>query len=291
MGNNDVRAIIEEALLPSEDTAEEAEVTDEEAVVTPDAQGEESTEEDTSEASEDESEAQEGTDENTPTEYFGVNLEGLSAEDRATLIAGFQERDKFIQQLLRNKAEEPEESGPAKDASGDDAEDATDADILQALGLDDPDNPYAEYAAKVALPLSKLVLSLQSEVAEVKQRAEVDATGRYWDDSLTALEAQFGKLPVSHDDVLRQAAEAGVAEPVDAYWRIMGPARQQVMAEVQKRREAFETAQKKGAKGALRPAAQAETTEAIIDAKDGADAMRQAVTALFKERGITVVED
>lgn len=285
--NDAIRNILEDALLPTDGTGEEPEAPAEEAVVTPDAQGEESEETPADEVGADESEAGDGTDEDVPSEYYGVDLSALSAEERAAIVAGFQERDKFIQQLLRNKADEPAEAPKAEDPG--DAE-ASDADILQALGLDDPDDAYAEHTAKVALPLAKLVLSLQEEVSQVKARTELDATERYWQSSLDQLEAKHGGLPVSHAEVMKMAAEAGVGEPVDAYWRIMGPARQEVMAEVQKRRAVMERSLKQSAKGTVRPSTGADTTEAIIDAKDVKDATRQALSMLFRERGISVEE-
>jgi hypothetical protein len=254
--------------------------------VTADAQAEESEGATPVEGEEVTPEASDGTEDDAPSEYYGVDLSGLSSEERATIVAGFQERDKFIQQLLRNKVEEPEpEPAPSTD------DELTDADLLKALGLDDPDDAYAESTAKVALPLAKMVLSLQEEVTGLKQRTDVAATEQYWNQGLAALEDQFGKLPVSHDEVLKLSAEAGVSEPVDAYWRIMGPARQQVMAEVQKRREALVKPIKDGTKGSQRPSATADTSAAIIEAKDVKDAMRQALASLQKERGISLVED
>lgn len=277
--NDTMRNALADALAPeTADTAEEAEVTEEDETVVAGETPPEETTETTDEAA---SEALEGTD--APAEYYGVDLSGLSTEERAAIVAGFQERDKFIQTLLRNKAEQPEdtkEETPDEDV-------LTDDDLLKALGLDDPDDPFAENTAKVAVPLAKLVLSLQEEVTGLKQRSDVDQTDRYWNSSLTELEGQFGKLPVSHDEVLKLAAEAGVAEPVDAYWRIMGPARQQVMAEVAKRRESIVKPLKDGTKGSQRPRGDAETSEKVIDAKDVNDAMRQALASLAKERGIT----
>lgn len=291
MKNDAIRNIIADVLNPTDDgTGEEPEAPAVEEPVTPEAQGDEGAEEEAVEA--EESEAGDGTD--IPTDYYGVDLSGLSAEERAAIVAGFQERDKFIQQLLRNKStEEPKADEPASGGSdaADDNAPLTDDDIKKALGLDDPDDPFAETTAKVAIPLAKLVLDLQEQVVSIAARTEMDATERYWDSSLSALEGQFGKLPLSHDEVMKEAAAAKVAEPVDAYWRIMGPMRQQVMAEVQRRREAVVEPLKKGAKAAVRPKGDAGTAEAIIEAKDVKDATKQALSSLFKERGIRFDED
>lgn len=285
--NDEIRNLVTEVVLPSEGTGEEPEATDDEAAVTPEAQGDESAES-TDEVAAETSEAPEGTDEDANTEYYGVDLSGLSAEERASIIAGFQERDKFIQQLLRNKPEGEAEAEATPPDPGD--EEVSDDDLLKALGLDDPDDPYVEHSAKVALPLAKLVLDLQDRVQDLSNRAELDATERYWNQSLDGLEAQYGKLPASHEEVMKQAASAGVGDPTDAYWRIMGPAKQQVMAEVDKRRATFEKTLKQGAKGTVRPASQTDASEKIIDAKDAKDAVRMAFAQLSKERGLDLPE-
>jgi hypothetical protein len=283
---SDYRALMEQALeAPDEGTADEAEATETDEVDTPDAQGdEEAADDEGSEGTEEPETADnesDGTGEDVPDEYFGVDLSGLSAEERASIIAGFQERDKFIQQLLRNQAE-PE--AKADEGTSDD-EPATDDDLLKALGLDDPDDPYAENTAKVALPLAKMVLQLQETVEGLQQQTTVQATERYWTDSLNELESKFGALPVSRDELFKLAADAGVAEPVDAYWRVMGPARQQVLAEVQKRRDAETARLKKGTKGTVRPKDTASATEAPIKAKDVKDAMKQFRARFERERG------
>jgi hypothetical protein len=286
MADSNMRAAIEAALATDpEDTAPAAEVTDDDAVAADDAQSEESTEGDDTA---DEATSPEGDE--GPDEYFGVSLKGLSREERDAIVAGFTERDKFIQQLLRNKPEDAADEAPPADPPEDTGA-VDDAEILKALGLDDPDDPYTEKAAQSALPLAKLVLSLQDEVSTLKQRTELEATERYWENTLTSLESQFGTLPVSHQEVMQQAANAGVGEPVDAFWRIMGPARQAVLAEVTKRREAVTTSMKKGAKANVRPADQASGSDVVEKFTDVRDATKSAIASLLKERGIALEEN
>lgn len=286
-----VRSVLEQSLREAEGTAEEAETTDvtEDGTAVPPAEASTEGSADEESASQSEPAASGEADDDTPTEYYGVDLSGLPAAQRAEIIAHYQGQDKFIQQLLRNQAEAKAEEGEKTPDPGD--EEVSDTDLLKALGLDDPDDPYAENTAKVALPLAKMVLGLQQEVQDLTTRTTVSETERYWETSLNALEAQFGKLPVSRDEVFAEAAKAGVAEPVDAYWRIMGPARQQVHAEVQKRRAELETSLKQGAKGARRPAADADTADVPIVATDVKDAMKQALAAIGKERGIRFTDD
>lgn len=268
----------------TEGTADQAEATDEE-VTTPGSEG--TDEKDTSDEGEgtaDEAEA--------PTEYFGVDLSDLSAEQRAEVIAGYQERDKFIQQLLRDKSDSGNDAGDdtSEASAPDDESDAvmSDEDILTALGID-KDDPYSEQTAKVALPLAKLVIDLNNKVDSISSRAELDSTERYWTTSLAALESQYGKLPsgITHEAVMREAAKQSIAEPMDAYWRIAGPGRQAVMEEVTKRRAALAETLKKGTSTQKRPSAQVEATESVIDAKDVKEAMQIAISQFNKERGIS----
>lgn len=289
MADGNMRAAIAAALAEdTEETADtSAEVTVDEAAATDDAQSDDSTE---SNDTTDEATSTDDTADEGPDEYFGVKLTGLSKEDRDAVIAGFQERDKFIQQLLRNKPEDAAEESTT-DSEAADTEEVGDDAILKALGLDDPDDPYAQNTAKVAVPLTKLVLELQDEVASLKGRTDADATERYWTSQLTQLERDYGPLPISHEELMRQAATAGVAEPVDAYWRVAGPARQQVMAEVTKRREALATARKAEAKGNVRPKDEAAGSEVIEKFADVRDATKSAITSLLKEKGIALEEN
>jgi hypothetical protein len=228
-----------------------------------------------------------------PTEYFGVPLDGLPPEVRSSIIEGYQERDKFIQQLLRDKATPPGDAGPADPAAPADAgaapEEVSDKDILEALGLD-PEFETPESKAVVAL--ARMTLSLQNSVQDVSSKAQLEATERYWETSLTALESKYGDLPpgISHDDVLREAAKANIAEPLDAYWRIMGPGRAAVMAEVTKRRADMAETLKHGTQGQKRPSNEADTSEKIIEAKDSKSAVKMAFSQLVKEQGLQLPE-
>lgn len=251
----------------------EAEPQDTEA---PDARGEQSAEETTA-------------DSDIPTEYFGVDLSDLPADARQKFVDEFAQRDKFIQQLLREKADasqgsEPEEAAP-------EPEGISDEELLKALNIDIENDPFGEHVAKAALPLAKLVLSLNDQVGAMSKQNEVVATERYWETSLDSLERQYGKLPITRDELYREAATAGIPEPMDAYWRIMGPGRQQVHSEVQKRRAELEKTLKKGASGTTRPTSQVDTSEKVIDSTDVRDATRQALLSLAKERGYDYSSD
>lgn len=229
-----------------------------------------------------------------PAEYFGVSLDGLPPEARAEIISGYQERDQFIQKLLRDKATTPEGEGtppadpPAAPAAGE-PEEVSDKDILEALGLD-PEFETPESKAVVAL--ARMTLSLQNSVQDVSNKSQLNETERYWETSLTALESQYGPLPpgISHDDVLREAAKVSIAEPMDAYWRIMGPGRAAVLAEVTKRRAELAETLKKGTQGQKRPSNETDTSEKLIDAKDSKSAVKMAFAQLVKEQGLSLPE-
>jgi len=228
-----------------------------------------------------------------PTEYFGVQLGDLPPEVRSSIIEGYQERDKFIQQLLRDKATPSGDAGPADPAApagaGDAPEDISDKEILETLGLD-PEFETPE--TKAILALARMNVDLHNQVSTLGTKSQLNEAERYWETSLTGLEAEYGKLPpgITHDDVLREAAKANIAEPMDAYWRIMGPGRAAVLAEVTKRRADMAESLKKGTQGQKRPSNEADTSEKIVDAKDSKSAVKMAFAQLVKEQGLQLPE-
>ena len=227
-----------------------------------------------------------------PKSYFEVDMEDLPPEARAKVIEAVKGRDDFIQKLLRDKAA-PVEAGatPPADppAPAGDPEDLSDKEILETLGLD-PEFETPETKAIVAL--ARMNVALHEQVNTVSEKSQLNETERYWETSLTALENQYGTLPpgVTHDDVLREAANAKIAEPMDAYWRIMGPGRAAVLAEVTKRRAEMAESLKKGTQSQKRPSGEADTSEKIIDAKDSKSAVKMAFAQLVKEQGLALPE-
>lgn len=221
--------------------AEAAEATSEETT-TPDATGAqpdvESEGEQGSETEAQEEASSEGTDD-LPDRYFEVDLSGLPAEERASIIEALKGRDDTIGKLLRGKASDEQATDDAQGAEGEQEPPPaiTDEAILQALGLD-PDNPFDETAAKVALPLVKAVEALTTQVQALQEERELDQLDAYWTSELDALEKQNGELPIERLALLEFAATNGYSRPADAYWAVAGPARAQVekaVAEAQKR--------------------------------------------------------
>lgn len=232
-------------------------------------------------------------EDDVPKTYFGEDLSAFPAEVRRSVIDAYQERDKFIQQLLREKAaaESGETSKPDEPTT--EEPELTDKDLLDALGINPEDDPYAEQTAKVALPLAKLVLQLQDQVTNLSTRTELDSTRQYWTTSLAALETQYGAFPaeMTHEDVMKEAASRGIAEPMDAYWAVVGPARQSVIAEVNKRRAQLDADRKKDTQGTTRPKGQADTSDKPIEAENTKEAVKAAFAQIVKERGYRLEDD
>jgi hypothetical protein len=284
MADETTRGLLREAVAEVRGNAKDeeaegtaaAEATDESP--TPPSEGASSTEEETTETTEAQSEAPEGTDE-PPMEYFGQDLSEFDADARRAIIARLSENDKHIQRLQRERATAEKavasEPPPAAEKGPEEVNEQSIAEYI-GLDLDDPDDARV---AKVAVPLVERVLSLTDEVQSLKTGVTVRETEAYWTQGLTGLEAQFGKLPegVTYDQVIQGAAENGIAEPQDAYWRIMGPARQEVMDAVRARREEV-TKTLKGKATQAKPKSEGKT-----EPKRTADTVRKGVAEVFEE--------
>jgi hypothetical protein len=233
----------------------------------------------------------EGT-EDVPTEYFGQDLSEFEPEVRKAIIEMVAPRDKHIQKLLRENAEKAGEAAPGETPEAAPAAPAapaevSDAEILEALGLNaEDDSPEA----KAIIGLAKFNLDLQNEVKAMASKTEVRETEVLWETQLTALEKEYGDLPVDRTEVFKRAVENGIVEPVDAYWRIMGPARQDLMAEVKKRREAATEQLAKGQKP-VKPTTSAKTEPEGLESVEVGDAIKEAFGKLTKEHGWTFGSD
>ena len=238
-----------------------------------------------------------GSDADVPTEYFGVDLSFIEdSAERAKWIHEFQERDTFINQLLRDKAEgegqtkpepaQPQSQEPAPQA---DKPDLSDEALAQALGLDLED-PYDAKLAAIAVPLARQNLELQSKVEDLSSSDAVRETQVYWETSLDKLESQFGKLPVDRLKFYEFAADNSIAEPADAYWRVVGPAKAEVMQAAQKKRvEVAEAlaAFKRQASG-VRPSATVPGEDAGLQSKNTKDAVKEAMLKVQEKLGIDI---
>lgn len=283
-----ITAAVQDFVNDSEDTAA-AEVTEEEAE-TPDASSEGAPAEVATESGETESETEpeasgEGTDD-VPTVYMGQDLSDLPAEARQGIIDGFKERDNLINKLLREKAEaatsQPE---PEQETQPEPTPQLTDAELLAQLKLDPENDPFDEHTAKVALPLAKAVMEMRQQLSELQNNSVLQETDSYWRSSLKTLEESFGELPVAHEEVMQFAAANDVGDPQDAYWRIMGPARQQ-LAEAAAARRAEAVREAKKAATTQRPKTAPKTTPARIEGAEVSDVLGEAAKAAAEELGL-----
>ncbi len=287
------------AAAPAATAAPAAEATPE-ASATPEAQGAPSTEVVAGTPGGESETPTEGTDD-TPTEYFGVDLSFIEdATERAKWIHEFQERDTFISQLLRDKAEGDGQGGdkpPAQKPAAEPQEpapqaekpDLSDEALAQALGLDLED-PYDAKLAAIAVPLARQNLELQSKVEDLSSSDAVRETQVYWETSLDKLESQFGKLPVDRLKFYEFAADNGIAEPAAAYWQVVGPAKAEVMQAAQKKRvEVAEAlaAFKRQASG-VRPSATVPGEDAGLQSKNTKDAVKEAMLKVQEKLGIDI---
>jgi len=295
------------AAAPAATAAPAAEATPA-ADATPEAQGAPSTEVVAGTPGGESETPTEGTDD-TPTEYFGVDLSFIEdATERAKWIHEFQERDTFISQLLRDKAQgdgqggdKPPAQKPAVESGRQpgtesqelapqaDKPDLSDEALAQALGLDLED-PYDAKLAAIAVPLARQNLELQSKVEDLSSSDAVRETQAYWETSLDKLESQFGKLPVDHLKFYEFAADNGIAEPAAAYWQVVGPAKAEVMQAAQKKRvEVAEAlaAFKRQASG-VRPSATVPGEDAGLQSKNTKDAVKEAMLKVQEKLGIDI---
>lgn len=231
-------------------------------------------------------EAPEGTDD-TPTEYFGFDLSGVEPEQRAAFIAELQKRDDYIGKLLRDKEPAPAGDGTPP-VEQPEPEFPSDEELLRSLGLD-PENPFDVEQGKLALPLAKQQIQQQQALSALVEQQELANLDRYWRDSLSGLEREFGTLPktLDHERVMEFAAENGIGNPLDAYWRIVGPGRDALSKslETERARVAKVTEAKRAATG-TRPAAVEAPGETLPEAVSTRGATREVARKLLEGLGL-----
>jgi hypothetical protein len=285
-----LRDAIAEAVAGTESEGTEVtEATEEETAAPPDAEAEGVPQGHADDGEEAGSEApDEGTDD-TPTEYFGLDLSGLEPELRASIVEELRKRDDYIGRLLREKSTS-ELTTEQEEVLGEAEEEISDEEILKLLGLDPENNPWDEQTAKIAVPLFRRQLEQERSIAaliEMQELAEIDRT---WRSTLSALEKEFGPLPkeITHDMVMEFAAEEGIASPLDAYWRIMGPARTILSKAVDEAKTKKAAAKPKPQKPVMaRPSAEQAAEEDIPLGGEVRDATRKVAKDLLAKLGLS----
>jgi hypothetical protein len=244
--------------------------------------------------SDSEAPSEDGTDvdpreEDVPTSYFGTDLSGLPAKERADIIRTYEEQNKLISQRNREEAEarkaEAAPTTPAAPAEPEQEPELSDEALAQALGLDLED-PSDARTARASVPLARLVLDLKAQVAELSETGTVAAESAHWNGELDRLEAKFGELPVPRVELLEQAAAKGIGDPESAYWAAVGPLRAQLAEEVSKRLSALRTDGKKAAT-TPRPRSSTPVEATRLEQTDTKLAVAEAAELAARELGIS----
>lgn len=233
-------------------------------------------------------EAPEGTEADAITEYFGLDLTGVEPSAAQEIISALQKRDDYIGKLLRDKEPAPAGDGPPPVEAPPESDFPTDEEIFRSLGLD-PENPYDQEQAKLAVPLAKQQLQQQQALSALIEQQELAQLDRYWRDSLSGLEREFGVLPktLDHDRVMEFAADNGIGNPMDAYWRIVGPGRDALAKSLETEREkAAKAAEAKRAATSTRPTATQADGETLPEEVTTRKATREVTRKLLEGLGL-----
>lgn len=252
---------------PAEEAESEAPVEQE----APASKDESTDEEEPAEAPE------EGTAVEAPTEYWGIDLEGVPAEKRAELIAGLEQRDSTIHKLqeqfaaLRQQAEEAPVQEPEP------PEEVDDETLLQAAGFNPEYMPEEQKASTLFILRNQL--RLEEQVEQLANARELETVQRSWDTTLDSLEAEHGAIPFARDEVLRYAVENRITDPESVYWRIAGPAKLEATKAIGAIKR---DAEKRVASGNVRPRA-GNAVPAPITPEEYKGDLRGAVAAAAKQ--------
>lgn len=263
-GTAEAEAAEDDQTTPPAEGAQPTVVADTEAP-TPEAQAEASAE---------------GTGDEPPAAYFGEDLSGFDASQRAEIISMLEKRDDFIGKLLREKAEAPGDE-PVVEAQPA-PEPVTDEQLLAQLGLDVENNPFDESTAKVALPLMRALQQQQDLVTALVEQQELQALETQWTTALDTLEGEYGELPIDRVAVLEYAAERGIQDPAAAYWTIAGPAKKQLIDAVRSQQA------RPKPPATTRPKGTGQQTSAPLEAKTVKDAVAEAARRVAAEKGFDI---
>jgi len=218
------------------------------------------------------------------SEYFGLDLSGIPVEQSSSIVEELKKRDDFIGKLLRKESEAPGVSTEVKDEK---PPELTDEDILKALGLDPTNNPFDEQVARVTVPLVRKQVAQDAALASLIENQELMEIDKTWRAALSGMEKEFGSLPkeIDADAVMEFAAKEGIANPMDAYWRIVGPGRALLSAAMKGVSEKEATAAKKQA-ATTRPNSSSAENEAPLESKTVKGATREAAERVLKQLGV-----
>lgn len=233
---------------------------------------------------------QQVTDEDVPTEYFGVDLSDVPPEQREQIIARFQESDQYINRILREKAmlEQQRQHQPAPQEPQPKQE-LSDEELIRELGLRE-DDPYFEVKRDVMVPFGRLFLQQQEALTQVVEEMQAQRALDHWNRELDRLETDHGKIPqVSRDDIINFAAEQGIGDPEAAFLKLWAPAQRLVQQEVTKVQQqvAPQLRQRKQEATGLRPRTGPTTEPKEVKATNMRDAILEAAKIAEQKLGYT----
>ena len=228
-----------------------------------------------------------------PQTLFGLDLSVLpDDESRATFVREFEETNKTIGKLQREKAEAVAAAEAARQATPVapepvvDVSQITDQQIAQAIGIDlensmDPERDQREVS------LTRTLLEQEDRLAKMEAGYQSSSQAAIWNSSLDTLVDQYGALPedTTKADVLSWAGEQGITSPEAAYWAAVGPIRASAASALEKRLGELKTSGKKGA-STPRPKGSAPVDENKLVSTNVRDGVKEAFEKARKALGI-----
>jgi len=211
--------------------------------------------------------------------YWGTDLTGIPVERKAALIRHLSQQDGTIRQLQAKLAEPLEAPAPTDDV----VEEATDEQLLAVLGLDPESVEGQERVALVTLARNQL--ALEDQVSQLTAGEKTRAAQTAWNGQLDELEATYGKLPGTREEVLRYAIREQAVTPADLYFKLTAPIKQEVgNVAAAARREA---AKRVESGGTLRPRSSSAEAPGVTKGMSMRDAVKAAAMEAQKETGLS----
>jgi hypothetical protein len=210
--------------------------------------------------------------------YWGTDLTGVPVERKAALIRHLSQQDSTISKLQAKLAEPLE----VPEASTEEVEEVTDAQLLAVYGIDPEDFSIPDAMKGAIIRQARNQLALEDQVATLTNREQVRDYQSSWNTELDTLESTYGELPGTREEVLRYALREEVLTPADLYFKLTAPVKREVESLAAKaRRDAGKREQSAGVK----PRSSSAEPAAVQPGMSMRDAVKAAAMAAQKETG------
>jgi hypothetical protein len=210
--------------------------------------------------------------------YWGTDLTGVPVERKAALIRHLSQQDSTISKLQAKLAEPLE----VPEASTEEVEEVTDAQLLAVYGIDPEDFSIPDAMKGAIIRQARNQLALEDQVATLTNREQVRDYQSSWNTELDTLESTYGELPGTREEVLRYALREEVLTPADLYFKLTAPVKREVESLAAKaRRDAGKREQAAGVK----PRSSSAEPAAVQPGMSMRDAVKAAAMAAQKETG------